>query len=318
MIIFAAKAFLHLLLHKEYEIVFLHGVAGFDSLLFPLAKLLRRKTILELTLVNTDDPVTLKKRKCGFIFLLAISCAGAIIAISTKLKELSLQAGVKPSKIKLIPVGVNTGKFYKLDYDKKKILREKLTLDIFEKVFIAVGRIEERKNYSFMIKAWKIIEEVVPGAVLLITGPGNENSNKYFTDLQREIKHLQIKNIRFLGLIDNVSEYMQMSDFLLHCSLNEGLPNVLLEAALTEVFIICRRMEGITSDIIINSDVGVESMSNTPEEFAKEALFIINNKAKKGEVRNDFIVLKEKFDINFIANRYLNLFNELLEKSPKC
>src|ERR1039457_2540589 len=57
-----------LALRSNYQIVFFHTIGGYDTWILPILGLFQKKTILELTLVGGDDPVTFKNRKLGFIF----------------------------------------------------------------------------------------------------------------------------------------------------------------------------------------------------------------------------------------------------------
>jgi len=308
--IFFLRSTWFILTHKEYNIIFFHSVCGVDSFLFPILKIFKKKSLLELTLVGGDDPMVLKNRKLGFLFLPAICCLDKIVAISTKLNQLSLEAGVPKEKIIQIPVGVNTSKFYFPSTGEKTELKHKLNLVEFEKVFLSVGRLEERKGYEFILKAWYEIQKEYPKAVLLIGGPGNDLNEPYFQKLNYIINDKKIKNVRFLGMIGNVNEYMKCADMLLHAAINEGLPNVLLEASLSGVPIVCRLIDGVTSDILLTPEIGIESSTDSPKDFAQEVNKYFKNtnvEQHLKEVQN----LRKRFDIKEVAQKYIELFKEL-------
>ncbi|GAB60820.1 MAG: glycosyltransferase [Candidatus Jettenia sp.] len=308
--IYFLKMFLFLLFKSNHDIILFFGISGFDTFLFPLTKLFGKKTLLQLTLVGCDDPLSIRKRKLGFLFHPSLYCVDKIIPISTKLFHLSLESGISKKKLELIPVGVNTSMFFKLPTEDKKVLKSKLGFLNYSHIFLAVGQIEERKGYEFMIQAWKFIGEKLPNSVLLIAGPKNDVSNPYFQKLLTIIKESSLKNILFLGFIHNINEYMKITDCLLHCSTAEGLPNTLIEAGISSVPIVCRHIDGVTSDIIITSNIGRQCFSDLPADFAKEVFSILKERNELNTALN-IEELKKRFDIKEVARQYINLFNWL-------
>ena len=260
---------------KGYDVVFLHSVPALTIFLFPWVKWIGKKTVLELTLVDSDDPATLKKRRLGPIFHRCLLSATKIVAISSRLHELSLEAGIPLRNLALIPVGVDTSKFYPSSQEEKEKWKRELGYADKEIIFIAVGQVEDRKGYEFMLNAWKIIQERLPNAALLIAGPKNTPENPYFVKLSLLREKLALRNVKFLGMVTNVNDYMKTADCLLHCGANEGLPNTLVEASVSSVPIVCLYIEGVTSDIIFDPVIGKECKSASAADFAEMAISFV-------------------------------------------
>jgi glycosyltransferase involved in cell wall biosynthesis len=88
-------------------------------------------------------------------------------------------------------------------------------------IFLYVGHLIPRKNVSFIIKAFNIFSQLNPGS-LIILGEGKESTY---------LKQLAINNnIYFEGRVNNVIDYLNISDYFISPSLSEGLPNAVLEA----------------------------------------------------------------------------------------
>jgi glycosyltransferase involved in cell wall biosynthesis len=280
----------------------------------PLIKSIGRKQLIELTLVGDDDPLTMKRRrKLDFLFFPCLKTVDQIIPISSQLNSLTLRAGIDPSRVRQIPVGVDTTLFHPVDPSRRVVLKKELGLDIFDQVLISVGRIEERKRWEIPIAAFGRIVADYPKAVYLIIGPSNDNDNPYYQKLLRLVaeKNLQGK-VLFLGKRANVSDYMKAADCLLHAALKEGLPNTLVEAACCALPIVCRRMEGIAGDIIINDRVGFELDSDDPLEYKNRGDVLLS----LGEVPQEngaVPKLHKKFAIQRVAKQYHDLFNNLCE-----
>lgn len=89
-----------------------------------------------------------------------------------------------------------------------------------------VGRIEEQKNYPFLINVFLEVLKTEPNAVLLVVGRGTEE--KRIKKLAKEKK--VDNNIQFLGIRRDVPELLNAFDVFVLPSLFEGLPVVLVEA----------------------------------------------------------------------------------------
>ncbi len=308
--IYLLKTAWFILTHAQYDVIFVYSVVGFDAFLFPLCKFFKRRTILRLTLAENDDPLTLKKRKLGFLYFPSIACADKIVAISTRLFNMSLEAGVKREKLEYVPNGVDTSRFFLSDLSQRRSIKKKLGYENYDKIFLAVGQIEARKGYDFLVEAWRYIDAQIPSAILLIAGPLNNEKNPFYRQLVERIIELKLNNIKFLGLKDNVQDFLKITDCFLHGAVMEGLANVLLEAGFSGVPFVCRKIEGITSDIILNSNIGRECDSDSPKEFASHVMTLLKEHNEK-QTRADIDLLQRKFDIKLVAAHYLEVFNKL-------
>lgn len=121
-------------------------------------------------------------------------------------------------KINYIRNGVDLERFNNLN---KTDLRNKLGLDLNCKVFISVGHLSSRKDPVTIIKAFK--KANLDNSILLFLGDGNERD-----DCLNEIG--SATNIKIIGKISNVHEYLGASDCFISASHAEGLPNTVMEA----------------------------------------------------------------------------------------
>jgi glycosyltransferase involved in cell wall biosynthesis len=88
-------------------------------------------------------------------------------------------------------------------------------------IFICVGNLIARKNISFVIKAFNQFSKTHTGS-LIILGDGVEMNN-----LKALITN---EHVFFEGKVDNVNDYLAISDYFVSSSLSEGLPYTVLEA----------------------------------------------------------------------------------------
>lgn len=93
------------------------------------------------------------------------------------------------------------------------------------KTVITHGRLNPIKDYSRLIKAFRLVKNTIPEAQLLIVGSGNEEEN-----LNRLIKKLCMQDsIRILGYRSNPYAYLAKASLFVLSSFTEGFPNSLVE-----------------------------------------------------------------------------------------
>lgn len=100
-------------------------------------------------------------------------------------------------------------------------LREKFNIQDDKKVFISVGHLISLKDPLTIIKAFK--KANIVDSMLFFLGNGNLKE-KCLEEIGNS------NNILLIGKVDNVPEYLGMSDYFISSSLTEGLPNTVMEA----------------------------------------------------------------------------------------
>ena len=138
--------------------------------------------------------------------LLVVSCSYAIAKqLSTVgVDSVVIQNGIDLDVFKPVPDKIQK--------------RAELGLPASARIFVVVGSLIERKNVRMIVDAFTVN---YADALLLVIGDGPDREG---------LKHAaKGKNIRFLGEISNVLDYLQCADIMVSASLAEGLPNSVLE-----------------------------------------------------------------------------------------
>lgn len=95
-----------------------------------------------------------------------------------------------------------------------------------EKRIVAIGRLEEQKNYPLLIKTFAELINDYPDYTLDIFGEGNQ---KGF--LEMFVKELGLeKHVNFRGFVHDVHEKIKCASMFVLTSDYEGMPNALMEA----------------------------------------------------------------------------------------
>ena len=96
---------------------------------------------------------------------------------------------------------------------------------------LMVGRYSTRKNQKFAIDILKELIKIDDGATLTLIGYPRSPKETYLPEMKEKIKNLNLEDkVTFLPQDADIPAAMARSNFLLIPSLQEGLPNVALEA----------------------------------------------------------------------------------------
>ena len=181
-------------------------------------------------------------------------CYDSIIVQSEALKKIVIDTN-KKADVHIIPNGVDTHKFAPLESDEeKKRLRTKLNLPVDAKLITLVGAVHPRKGTDVLIEAWSTLVRKRPDIHLILIGPRYDLSHKELKQFKRTMEQRiegsgKKANIHFLGQVDNVNEYLQVSDLFVFPSKREGMPNAVLEAMSSGLAVILTPFIGLSKEM---------------------------------------------------------------------
>ncbi len=155
----------------------------------------------------------------------ALNGANKVIAVSKGLKEKIAGIGVSEDKIALLYNGINTKLFHPLDL---QACREELNIPKGKKVILYAGNFVQGKGIEHLIEAFLQKFGNSPEYFLCLTGGGILKKK-----LVRKVNAGGMKdNVLFVDRLshDKMPVLMNACDVFCLPSLNEGCPNVILEA----------------------------------------------------------------------------------------
>lgn len=230
-----------------------------------------------------------------------------LIAISHEIKKSYINLGIDENRIWLITNPVDTTSFYLPSTEERQRARYKIGIKNGSFVHLLIGGYSPRKNQKFAINYIKILPE---NHILILAGPVYPDRIKYYKDLQETITNNCLSGrVRLIeGLQTDVTLLYHASDLFCLPSINEGMPNVVLEA-------LCCGLP-----VLINENLGLQNVIknnlngwNLPlqEDIFKYKSLECEIKMNDNSVRNRIsdeaikVLSAEKFDMEFF-NR-LNL-----------
>ena len=164
---------------------------------------------------------------------------------------------------------------------------------------ITIGRFTDQKDHSTLLRSLNEIKNKIDFKLLII----GRGVNKY--KISNYIKENNLKNnVKILPFQNNPFKYLIISDLFILTSKFEGLPNVLLEAAVLKKFIISTNCPTGPREILQNGKGGFLFKIGDYKNLSQKILNYHQNKKRlKVKVNNNYKNLK-RFDINKNLQKY--------------
>jgi len=221
-------------------------------------QLLQRSSSVNIATFHSKVPETLMSRtviKVVTPYMKSVmNYLDHLTAVSGSGAEYARSLTKKP--IEIIPNGIDLGVYHNL----KKVEHQT------GKNILYVGRLETRKGVKYLLKAFAILSSKYPDVNLIIAGDG-PNRDK----LKQLSSELGLKNVSFLGYIDDEKKLELLSHADLFCSpalFGESFGIVLLEAMASGTVTVAGSNSGY---IDVMKDLGTVSIVDPQqtEEFAR-------------------------------------------------
>ena len=160
-------------------------------------------------------------------------------------------------------------------------------------------------NHIFLLDVFSEIVKKEKEAKLFLLGNGELEK-----DIRQKIEKLKIeKNVKLLGVREDVNEIYQAMDVFVMPSLFEGLPLTGVEAQVSGLK--CFFADTITKEVIITNNAEFISLSMSAKEWAEKII------KEKEYDRSEVKIFNEDFNIKKLAikmqNKYLEYNNGKLE-----
>lgn len=220
--------------------------------------------------------------------------ASKLVALTdTEAKEY-IKFGIDPSKIQIIPNGIDLQKY---NLQNKKYCKAESNLDEEQKI-VYVGRLHESKGIDLLVKAFSILSHEIKNVKLILVGP-DDGYQSYLKGLS---KSLNIESqIVFTGFVsvDEKMEILSEADVFVTPQYS-GFPITFLEACLCGTPIITTS-KGDKLDWI-NNKVGYVIDEYDANKLKDAILKILSNKELKERFgREGQRLVTEKFDLSKIV-----------------
>jgi glycosyltransferase involved in cell wall biosynthesis len=194
--------------------------------------------------------------------------------------------------------GVDTETFKPIHLAEKTKKRQKLGFQ-YPFIFIYSGRLAKGKGLAQLLRVWERIVQIKKGAHLLLVGSGQGFALGCEDDLKGFVRRRNLDSkVSFVGHVENVCDYLQISDCFVFPTEYEALSNSLLEAISCGLPCIATRVGG-NVDIISHKVNGLLFESGNERQLSRWMEVILNDSHLAHRLgTNARITAIERFDIN--------------------
>jgi glycosyltransferase involved in cell wall biosynthesis len=196
--------------------------------------------------VTFNDPMSKLKRKFYINLEKAtIGVSDFIVSVSHDTIRHYHQNNIgKKIPYTVVRSGIDLKKFFALTHveeNDQQRLRDKLGIHRKTKIIINVGRFSFSKAQRYTLQCFARLKKDFPESKLIFIGEG-----ELLEECKQLAKKLNVEgDVLFEGYQKNVPLYLSISDLFLFTSLREGLPRVVVEAALMKVPVASFEVEGV-------------------------------------------------------------------------
>lgn len=170
-----------------------------------------------------------------------------------------------------------------------------------------VGRLEKRKGVKYLIKAFKVLQERMPDAQLLIGGTGPDREK-----LEQLVSEQEISNVEFLGYLEDAEKIRIMQKADVFCSpalYGESFGIVLLEAMACGTPTVAGNNPGYETVLKETGALGIVNSKDATEFARRLEIFLTDQQFRKLWQTWAKSYVKQ-FDYRRIVDQYEELYNE--------
>lgn len=175
---------------------------------------------------------------------------------------------------------------------------------------VSAGRLLWIKNYESLVNIWAKVVRRHPDWTLQIWGTGYEREN-----LERQIERLGMKNhVLLMGYTSEVQEQMAKASLFVLTSRTEGFSLVTIEAMSVGIPAVAYDCPGGLRYVLKDGETGFFVPMNDEDAFVEKVCMLIENEELRKTMGQAALKEVEQYRIEKITQRWMELFQELLDK----
>lgn len=183
--------------------------------------------------------------------------------------------------------------------------------NLHNKQIIAVGRLEEVKDFTSLINVYSMVEKKHPDWILKIIGEGSERKK-----LESKINMLGLKDkVILTGRMtsEEISNELDNSSICLLTSKSESFSLAIVEAMSHNIPCISYDIDVGPKEIITNKEDGYLIEDRDEKKMADVTCMLIEDSVKRVEMGSKARKTSEKFFASNIANEWENFFDKMTD-----
>ncbi len=175
-----------------------------------------------------------------------------------------------------------------------------------ENYIVAVGRLQNNiKQFDRLIETYKASNLAAKGIELLILGDGDDKES-----LQNLIEKLKLESdVKLMGFVENVSEYVKNAKYLVLSSRVEGFPMVLIEALVQQTPVISFDCKSGPNEIIHDKSNGLLVEDQNFVKLKDAMILLVENFEMYADCKQNTVSSIKMFTEKTVIQQWIHLIN---------
>ncbi len=180
-----------------------------------------------------------------------------------------------------------------------------------------VGRLEKRKGFKYLLRAFALVKARVPSARLLVVGAYEQEDKAPFV---RYARYHHTHHVKFIGYVpaEELARYYRVAHVFCAPSIGfESFGIVLLEAMAAGVPIVASNIPGYDS-VVEHEREGLLVPPKDPEALADALVYVLGNAEFRRRAGENGRRKAARYDWEGITRQMYDYYLELLERKRPC
>lgn len=229
-----------------------------------------------------------------------------IVTISEAIKNILLNEGIQIEKLAVIHSGIEPIPIEAFSCPQEfSTIRSQAPI-----IYGCVASFADHKDHLTLLKAFDLVYAKEPGAYLILIGDGE--LKKHVEAFARQLSCVQ--HVIFTGFREDVYNLYTCMDVFVMTSKEEGLCTSVLDALQFGLPVIATRAGGLP-EIVHHKQHGLLCEIKNPHDVAEKMLLLLKDKQLRLELGNKGKEFVKNFLVEHMVQKYITLYEELLENT---
>lgn len=195
-----------------------------------------------------------------------------------------------PYDYRVIPNGIELSRFQAPGLEPWEEFWDDGKLNI-----LFVGRLERRKGFRYLLRAFRLVKEAVPEARLLVTGAYSREDRLTYV---RYVRHFRIRDVKFVGFIPDEDKARWYKSAHVFCAPSTGFESfgiVLTEAMASGTPVVASNIAGYR-DVIQDGVTGILVPPEDEVALAEALIALLRAPARRAQLRTAALDAVRQYD----------------------
>jgi phosphatidylinositol alpha-mannosyltransferase len=210
-----------------------------------------------------------------------------------------------PAEYTIIPNGIDTEHFMNHASAIEEFSDGKLNI-------LFVGRLEKRKGFDYLLKAYRLVKQEFPECRLIAVGPGTRLRNKY----EKRVRRQKIDDVVFTGYTtySDLPRYYNTADIVCFPATGrESFGIVLLEAMSVGKPIVASAIDGY-ANVLTDGAEGIAVPPRNAGKLAEALLRLLKDEQLRHDMGGRGKPKAQEYDWTHLSRKVLDFYTDTLNR----